>query len=143
MACEACEFAQQHICDDEEAKRFYVRVGDGNVELVGCETHVRKAVLAIRHASDVVEIAEALQRATPSSQPWRPITGASVVITAEKLGAVDPEKVTRFLGVAIAAGTRATVLMPIRPGNEDGWWMLQTDDGFYVPAAEGMFEASR
>lgn len=58
MTCRDCEAAQKardkglpaDEAEGEAAGHFYVRVGAGNVELVGCRQHVADAIRLIRRA---------------------------------------------------------------------------------------------
>jgi hypothetical protein len=47
MSCEECNTAHE-LRGPELGKHCYVRIGLGNVELVGCEEHLRDAIAFIR-----------------------------------------------------------------------------------------------
>jgi hypothetical protein len=53
MSCDACNTAQE-LRGPELGKHVYVRVGNGNVELVGCETHVKDVIAYVRMGQGII-----------------------------------------------------------------------------------------
>lgn len=53
MSCEACNIMQE-IRSPELGKHWYVRVGNGNVEIVGCEEHVKDIIAYVRMGQGVI-----------------------------------------------------------------------------------------
>lgn len=66
MSCEECE-AIQTIW--HQRKAVYVRIDDANVELVGCDKHVKDAIAVIRigtaHLHYLIEKGELLDKKYP------------------------------------------------------------------------------
>lgn len=54
MSCERCNTAQE-LRGPELGKHYYVRVDNGNVELVGCDEHVKEVVEMIRAYPKIVQ----------------------------------------------------------------------------------------
>lgn len=50
MSCEECEAVQTAAEAGEPIPGYYVRVGNGNVQIVGCDDHVRLLLIAVRAA---------------------------------------------------------------------------------------------
>lgn len=48
MSCETCEMIQVENEQGRPVPGYYVRAGNGNVQLVGCSEHVRIVIEAYR-----------------------------------------------------------------------------------------------
>lgn len=49
MSCEKCNISQE-LRGPELGKHVYLRVGTGNVELVGCEEHIKVLLQLVNEA---------------------------------------------------------------------------------------------
>lgn len=71
MSCERCETAQELRGPQIGLKQVLIRIESANIELVGCEQHVKDAVAVIRigsaHLHYLIEKGEILDKRKPAS----------------------------------------------------------------------------